>query len=401
MNKSISKINPQIIGIVILSLFAHATLSGGRVISSLFVLQNGYSEMMAGLTYGLYGLMPALLSLHMGKWIDRVGSRFVMRFSLLVIVIGLILPAIDLSITSVLICASFSGFGFGGYILSAQTSIAYMKVDQESDRTGMFAWLQMGTSISAVTGPALVGLMLDSNGFSTVYLSLSAIVFIGFIGSFCFPIPSKKSGYSVEKNTTENKETKKTGVVKEVMKNKSLMKIYLLSMAVYFAWDCFAFLIPVLGVKLGYSSTDIGLILSFFAAGTLIIRALMPWISRRISEFKILAISFGIAAMVFFLLPFVDSVLLTSVLSLFFGLLAGVWHPNIQMLILAKVGKSRAGEASGLRLMTGNLSGMLGTTACGAILALAGVFPVFWGIAAIIGLSSWQAARKDDGESLP
>lgn len=88
-----SGINPQIFSLVIMSLFTHVTLSGGRVASSLFVLQAGYSEIIAGLTYGLYGLMPALLALHIGRLVDRIGARRIMRLSLIIMVVGLTLPA--------------------------------------------------------------------------------------------------------------------------------------------------------------------------------------------------------------------------------------------------------------------------------------------------------------------
>jgi MFS family permease len=382
----LSKIHPQIIPIVVLSLLAHTTLSGGRVVSSLFVLQEGYSESIAGLTYGLYGLMPALLSLHMGKLVDRIGARVVMRTSLLVIMIGLLTPAIYLSVESVLICATLSGLGFGGYILSAQTSVSLFKVEKKSDRTGMFAWLQMGTSISAVTGPILVGFIVDSYNFSAVYFSLAAIVGIGVVQSFNTDIP--ESIYKPEEDA------KGTSVIQEVIHDRSLLKIYLLSMATYFAWDCFSFLIPVLGVRYGYSATDIGLVLSLFAIGTLIVRAFMPWISGKITELRTLCLSYGLSSFVFLLLPIADGILYSCLLSFIFGILAGLWHACIQNIILIKVGKQRSGEASGLRLMTGNLSGMLGTTGSGAIIAIAGFPTVFIGIAAIMGIAS-LTARSD------
>ncbi len=382
LRRFLSKIHPQIIPIVVLSLLAHTTLSGGRVVSSLFVLQEGYSEAIAGLTYGFYGLMPALLSLYMGRLVDRVGARIVMRSSLLIIVIGLLIPAIYLSVESVLICAALSGLGFGGYILSAQTSVSLFKVEKKSDRTGMFAWLQMGTSVSAVTGPILVGFILDSYNFSTVYFCLAAIVGIGVVKSFNTDIPE---------SVYKPKDAKRTGVIQEVIQDRSLLKIYLLSMATYFAWDCFSFLIPVLGIRYGYSATDIGFILSCFAIGTLIVRAFMPWISGKITELRTLCISYGLAAVVFFLFPIANGVLYSCLLSFIFGTLAGLWHPNIQNLILKKVGQERSGEASGLRLMTGNISGMLGTTGCGAIAVIAGFPAVFIGIALIMGIASWNA----------
>lgn len=269
--------NKTIFTLVVLSFLAHMTLSGGRVASALFILHEGYSELIAGLTYGLYGLMPALLSLHMGRLIDSIGPRLVMRLSLLAIVLGLVIPVIHLSVLSILICAALSGLGFGGYILSAHVSVSFMNVEQSSDRTGLYAWLQIGTSISAVTGPLLVGLIIDNNSYNTTFAFLVCLTFVGLIWSLFVLIPQ---------GVKDMQGLKQSSVIQDVIKDSSLLKIYLLSMSVYLVWDCFAFMVPVLGSERDYSAASIGMILSFFAAGTLAIRALMPWVSRRSSEWN-------------------------------------------------------------------------------------------------------------------
>lgn len=384
-----SRMNPQIISLVMISLLAHVTLSGGRVASSLFVLQEGHSEFIAGLTYGLYGLMPALLSLYIGQWVDRVGPRLIMRISLTAIVVGLLVPVIHLSLPSILICSALSGLGFGGYILSAHVSVSLMKVKHPSDRTGLFGWLQMGTAVSAVLGPSFIGLIIDHGNFLIAYACLAIIVFSGLLWSFNASIPN-----GVRPSKTE---TKRSNVLNDVIKDRSLLRIYLLSMAVYLAWDCFTFMIPVLGSERGYSAASIGVVLSCFAAGTFIVRALLPWLSRRSTEWRTLSISCALAALVFILLPLANTLFLLSALSLAFGVSAGVGHPNVLNLLLRTVSPDKSGEASGLRIMTGNLAGMLGTASCGAIAAVSGVLPVFLGIAAIMGAASWQA---DSGKKL-
>jgi len=381
----LKRIHPQVLTLVIMSLFAHATLSGGRIASSLFVLQNGYSEFIAGLTYGLYSLMPALLALHIGRLVDQIGSRRIMKLSLLIMVIGLALPTIHLSLYSVFLCAAFGGLGFGGYILSAHVAISSIKVKQNSERTGMFAWLQMGTAVSAVAGPSLIGFIIDNNNFTIAYLCLTCVVSLGLLIAFTTVIPENK-------NTKENNNDSK--LVKEVLHDKTLLKIYLLSMAVYLAWDCFAFMIPVLGTERGFSASSIGIILSFFAAGTFIVRALQTWLSRRSSEWNTLRLSYALSTLVFFLLCVANHMIFLCILSLLFGIAAGVGHPNILNLLLAYVPTNKSGEASGLRLMTGNIAGLLGTAACGAITTISGIFPVLLGIASIMGISSWYSRDK-------
>jgi predicted MFS family arabinose efflux permease len=373
---------------MMISLLAHATLSGGRLASSLFVLQEGHSELIAGLTYALYGVMPALLSLYIGQWVDRVGPLLIIRISLTAIVIGLLMPIIHLSLPSILICSALSGLGFGGFILSANVSVSLMKVEHASDRIGLFGWLQMATAVSAVLGPSFIGLVIDNGNYLIAYACLVLIVFGGLLLSFNADIPD---GVRPKKE----EETKHSNAIMEVIKDRSLLRIYLLSMAVYFAWDCFAFMIPVLGSGRGYSASSIGFVLSCFAAGTFIIRALLPWLSRITTEWRTLAASYALAALIFILLPFASTLFLLSALSLVFGISAGVGHPNILNLLLRTVSPSRAGEASGLRIMTGNLAGVLGTASCGAVAAAAGVLPVFLSLAAIAGVASWHAKKGE------
>lgn len=387
----LSRINPQIISLLLMSLLAHVTLSGGRVASSLFVLEQENSEFIAGLTYGLYGLMPALLSLHIGRLVDRVGSKKIMQLSLFIMVIGLILPALHMSLSSVLLCAALSGLGFGGYILAAHVSVSLMKVERASDRTGLYAWLQMGTSISAVAGPFLVGLIIDRFAFSMAYTCLAGVVFAGFFWSLFVSMP---------KHMPQKKAKKGESIVQDVIKDRSILRMYLFSMAIYLAWDCFAFMIPVLGHERGYSATSIGIVLSCFAIGTFVVRALQPWLARKSTEWKTLCIGYALAGCVFFLLPLANNLFMLCTLSLVFGFAAGVGHPNILNLILRTVSSDKAGEASGFRLMTGNLTGLLGTSACGAIVAFTGIFPVFFGISAVMYISSWQAARSQKLEPI-
>lgn len=378
-------INSKIFALVGISLFAHVTLSGGRIAASLFVLQQGQSEIIAGLVYGLYSLMPALLAVHMGQLVDRVGPRLVMRICLAIMATGLLFPILKLSLFTIIICALLGGLGFGGYIVAAHTAVSLIKVENASDRTSLYSWLQMGTSVSAVAGPALIGVIIDNANYTIAYICLSAIVFIGFIWSNFAKI---SNGIPFSKNKQGQ------GIFKTTVKDKSLSRIYLLSMLVYLAWDSFSFMIPVLGNVRDYSATSIGLALSFFAVGTFLVRAIQPWIAQRINEWQTLSIAFALAAVVFLLLPVANSLPFLYALSLVFGISAGVGHPNVQNLIIRHVDPAMSGAASGLRLMTGNMAGMIGTAGCGALTAIVGITPVFIGIAAVMSVSSIVSARS-------
>lgn len=380
-----SRINPQIFSLISVSLFAHVTMSGGRVSASLFALQSGHGEAMAGVAYSLYCLLPALLSLHMGRWIDNVGPRRVMHISLAMMIAGLLLPVIYVSLPMVLLTAALSGFGFGSYMLAANVAVSYMELEHESDRVGMLAWLQMGNSVSAVVGPSMSGLMIDHFGFRAAFGLLAVIVMGSMTLSYRVNLP----------DSVREQKTRSTGlgVMREVFSDTRLLRIYLLAMTISMSSDGFAFMAPVLGHERGYSATQVGLVLSAFAAGTFAIRIVLPWLSRRFPEWRMLAIAFGLTAVVFFLLPLAHDSLLHAALGFVFGLAAGVGQPNILNLIYRAMPTGKQGEGAGLRSMMGNFMGLTGPSVYGAVASLFGAVPVFLAIACVMSVSSWQADK--------
>jgi MFS family permease len=381
--RTFTRVNPQIFSLIAVSILAHITMSGGRVSASLFALQHGGSSFSAGIAYSLYGLLPALLSLHMGRWIDRIGPRVVMRVSLVSMIIGLSLPAFWATLPAVFLGAALGGFGFGTYMLAANVSVSFMDFKHEADRIGMLAWLQLGNSVSAVVGPSLVGLIIDHKGFSAAFGTMALIVLCSLAVSYRVYLPN---------GTREpHQSTGGDSIVRTVFTNPRLLRIYLLTMTVALSWDGFNFMVPVLGHERGYSATTIGMILSCFAVGTFAIRAGLPWLSRKMSEWRMLCLSFAVAASVFFVLPLAKAGLLLGACGFIFGLAAGAGQPNILSLIYRAMPANKAGEGAGLRSMMGNMMGLTGPSLYGAITALFGAVPVFLLIGCIMGVSSWQA----------
>ena len=382
-SRTFSRVNPQIFSLIAVSVLAHVTMSGGRVSASLFALQHGGSGFSAGIAYSLYGLLPALLSLHMGRWIDQIGPRVVMRGSLVVMILGLSLPFFWPILPVVFVSAALGGFGFGTYMLAANVSVSYMDFKHEGDRIGMIAWLQLGNSVSSVVGPTLVGAVIDNHGFSQAFGTLALIVLGSLIVSYRVHLPDGTRELHQDKGGNS--------IVRTVFTNPRLLRIYLLAMTVSLSWDGFNFMVPVLGHERGYSATTIGMILSCFAVGTFGIRAALPWLSRHLSEWRMLCMSFGMTAGVFFMLPLASASFLLAGLGFMFGLAAGVGQPSILNLIYRAMPVGKAGEGAGLRAMMGNFMGLTGPTVYGSIAALFGAVPVFLLIGCIMSVSSWQA----------
>ncbi|MDO6387075.1 MULTISPECIES: MFS transporter [unclassified Uliginosibacterium] len=376
----------QLFSLIAVSMLAHITMGGGRIAASLYMLKHGGSEALAGIAYSGYSLLPALLSLAMGKWIDRVGARKVMRTSQLIMIAGLALPALQPSMFTVLGAALVCGFGFASYMLAANVAVSLMPFQHEGERVGMLGWLGMGNSVAAVGGPTIAGFVIDHGGFAAAYATMAAIVLASLAMSFCVKVPGGEAQPRKGKGQGSS-------VVKMVFSDPRLLRIYLLAMAVSMAYDCFAFMTPVLGHERGLSATSIGLIMSCFAVGTFSSRALLPWLSRRMVEWRLMTLAYAITATSFVLLPFAHQVWLHAALGFCFGLSAGVGQPAILGLIYRVMPADKAGEGAGLRAMMGNTMGLTAPSLYGAVSGLVGATPVFLGVGLVAGFASWQADR--------
>lgn len=384
MNLSRNQI--QVLSLISVSMLAHITMGGGRVAASLFMLKHGGSETMAGIAYSGYCLLPALLSLLMGKWIDRAGTRRVMRTSQAIMVAGLILPALWESTASVLASALVCGFGFASYMLAANVSVSMMPVAHDGERVGMLGWLAMGNSVAAVGGPTLTGFMIDHGGFGAAYALMAGIVLMSLAVSWMVDVPGGDA------------RPRKAGggggsVVKTVFGNPRILRIYLLAMCSSMLYDGFSFMTPVLGHERGFSATVIGMIMSAFAIGTFAVRIFLPWLSRRFPEWRMLTLTFGVACAAFLLLPLAHAGWMHASLGFVFGLSMGAGGPNIMSLVYRAMPPEQAGEGAGLRSMMGNSVGLTAPSAYGAISGLFGATPVFLCVGLVAGIASWQSDR--------
>lgn len=384
MNLSRNQI--QVLSLISVSMLAHITMGGGRVAASLFMLRHGGSEALAGIAYSGYSLLPAILSLMMGKWIDKVGTRRVMRSSQIIMITGLLVPACWQNMVSVLLSAVVCGFGFASYMLAANVAVSMMPVQHDGERVGMLGWLAMGNSVAAVGGPTLTGFMIDHGGFGAAYATMAAIVITSLGVSFLVDVPGA-SGRPQKGSGGDG------SIVKMVFSNPRILRIYLLAMVTSMLYDGFAFMTPVLGHERGFSATTIGAIMSAFAVGTFAVRTILPWLSRRLPEWRMLTLTFGIAAASFLMLPLADKGWIHAALGFMFGLSAGAGQPNILSLIYRAMPEGKAGEGAGLRSMMGNSVGLTAPSLYGAISGFFGAAPVFLGVGLIAGIASWQSDR--------
>lgn len=65
----------KILKIVAFMALLHCGFTSSRVISTLYALHYGQPAWMVGVILSTYAAIPALISIHVGKFIDKIGVR--------------------------------------------------------------------------------------------------------------------------------------------------------------------------------------------------------------------------------------------------------------------------------------------------------------------------------------
>lgn len=390
---SFRRFPPQLYALMAISLLCHVTMSGGRVTAGLYVLRAGYSEAWAGVLFGLYSLLPVLISLRIGRLVDRVGVTPVMRGAQAVLLFGLLVPVLWPGAGAVVVTALASGLGFNAFMLAAFVLVGQASGGDRALRTSMFAWVMLGNSVSAIFGPALAGALIDNGGFRVTFAVLAAIVGSGLVAGRFVPL-------SLPGETLGADPGQPRSIWLLLREEQDMQRVLMVSALLAVGWDAFQFLVPAIGHQRGYSATQIGLIMSAFAVGAFAVRLVFPWLTRHVGEWRLVITALLVNAGAFALMPASVWPPLMMTLAFVLGFCTGGAQPSVLSLLHQSAPPGRAGEAIGLRATINHFTGLTSPTVFGTVMAVAGAW-VGFGAVAITMLGAAQLARRGEHPPAP
>jgi len=405
-----SRFPPFLLPLILINLTGHMALSGGRVSGSLYVLKTGNPEYLVGVFMALFSAIPVLTSLAIGRWVDRVGAPRVMRLGISLVLFGAWLPVVYLTLPTLLVMAVTIGFGFNVLSVAAQHTVGHLVENASpSERLANFGWFALGHSASSTLGPFIAGVLIDALSFRAAFAALAvfacAAAWLVYTRTKGLPGPHADPEAEVASNEEDDvREVQQKPRVLDLLAIPEMRRIYWVNMITASSWDLFIVMLPVLGVRLGYSASVIGTVFSLFAVGTFAARAAMPWLSQRANEWQILRVSLAVIVCVFIALPWAAVAPMLMTLGLIFGAAVGMSQPNLLSLLHAASPAGRGGEAVGLRSVLSNSVSVVVPVAFGAVVAPLGISALLFAGSAVFatglppahrGATLRAAARSD------
>lgn len=375
-------LNPPVL--VVMMVLTHVTLTGNRVALALYAIGLNATPLEVGILMSLLAVIPMFLSVHTGRWTDRVGVFLPMCIALGLMTTGAIVPVLRDALGTLYLASILLGSGFMLANVAINNAIGHASTPET--RTSAFSLLALGYSISTVVGPMLAGFVIDIQGYSTAFLTLAASSAIALIILLVSDKTKQVLAPPAALSTNLN--------VIDLLRYAPLRAVFIASGLLSMGWDLFTFMVPIQGARIGLSATTIGLIMGSFGTGTFLVRLIMPRVARLFSAWLILTIALGATASMYMLFPLFDAVPVLLGIAFLLGLGLGSAMPLVMSLIYITAPNGRTGEAVGVRSTLINASQTVLPLLFGALGSVTGTIPVFWTVAVMLALGGIFASRR-------
>ena len=361
----------------------HAVFTGSRVIVSLDALSRGASPFTVGVLVSLYALLPMFLSVVAGRVVDRIGARRPMLLGSVLIGVAATLPVAFPGLPALFAGATLLGVGFMAFQLAAQNTTG--EIGGPTARARNFSLLALGYSVSGFVGPLVAGFAIDHFGYRAAFATLAVIPLIPIVvlarGKLALPGPHARGAVVHH------------GGIAALLRHRTLRRVFAVNALMSLGWDLHTIFVPIYGAKIGLSASQIGGVLSSFAAATFVVRFFMPTIAVRLREHQVLSLALLLAGGVYFAFPFMQSAPALFALSFTLGLGLGAGQPVVMSLLHTHAPPGRIGEAAGIRMALVNSMSVAAPLVLGAIGASVGIVPVFWSVGACLATGGILARR--------
>ena len=360
--------------IIILMVLDHIAFSGSRITVTLYAIKLGASPLTVGALLAMYALLPALLSVSAGRWIDRDGMEKPLLLGSVGVCVGVLLPFIVPGLATLYVTSVVAGVSFMLVNVAAYHAVGELSTAEQ--RPVNFSYVALGFSTSAFIAPILSGVGIDQFGHRITFLLLALFTLLPILAlstrQIALPKPMPRA------------EGAHAGEVFDLLRDIHMRRLFI-TMAIFtISWEVYSFAIPVHGSHIGLSASEIGIVMGAFAAATFAIRLAIPFFIHRIQPWTLLVAALTVAGLSFFGLSFFTSVGMLMLLTFMLGLGLGAPQPMMLTLLHECAPPGRAGEALGLRTTMINGGQTVMPLIFGAVGAALGIVPLFWTVAAVL-----------------
>ncbi len=347
--------------------------------------QSGASPAMVGLLAALFAGVGAIASVPAGRAIDRSGTKKPLLLSAAMLAVAVSLGVFWRELPMLFVIVILGGLAHNTMIIAFQRLAGDLAAP--SERAQSFGMMGFGFSISILAAPVIAGFAIDHVGFSGTFLLFTLIPVCSFAMVWMDMLPwSPGTRARPERPTGEA--SVRSGTL-GLLRAPKLKPLWICGAVFESGWMAFGFLLPILGTRLGFSASKIGLIagtaglLLFFTRGSLtpLLRHFTPW--------QLIVAGLALSGVGFTGMAMTHEFLWMAVASALIGIGQGTSSPMMSALIYERAPSHETGEAMALRTLVANASQGSMPLVAGALSSVIGIAPVFGMVAVGLFGTAW------------
>jgi predicted MFS family arabinose efflux permease len=361
--------------VVLMAFLSQAGFGGSRVAVSLHALELSANQLAIGVVIALYALCPMFLAIVIGRFADRAPTRRLVILGSVMMTAALLLPPLFPGIASLGVAAFVLGFAHQVFSLPLEALVGGIGGPEKRARN--YALITMAWSAANFLGPIMAGFSIDHIGQLQVYLVLAVFTLAPILVlAFKPDLLPRVAAIHADSDTR--------GSVLDLWRTPSLRITIIAAGIVGSAQDLFQFYMPIYGHAIELSASAIGTILGVSSLAAFVIRALLPFLSKTLTEAQILTSAIFIAAFAFILIPLFVNPFALGAIAFLLGLGVGCAMPMTMSLLYALAPPNRLAEAFGLHKTVRNATHLVVPIVFGSVGAAFGFGTVFLSNSALL-----------------
>ena len=372
--------------VVLTSILSQIGFGGSRVAVSLYALELGANQVMVGVIVALYSICPMFLSILIGRWCDRVPPHLPIIWGSVMMAVALLMPLAIPTVMVLCVLAVLNGLGHLVFGIPVEACVGGVGGPQHRARN--YALITMGWSIANFLGPMITGVLIDTIGHQRVFWVLAFFVVLPI------PIMLWRPRLLPPAPKAANAEADARRSVMDLWRIPALRSTFIAGGIIGSAQDLFQFYMPVYGHSVGLSASAIGTVLGMVALAAFVIRAILPFLVRKLTEATLLICAIFIAALAYAVLPFFSTALPLAMIAFVLGLGVGSAQPMLMSLLYVLAPLGRTAEAIGLYKTLRSVTHVVIPVFFGSVGTAFGFKTVFLSNSAILASGGWLQNRS-------
>lgn len=357
----------------------------------------GASPLEIGLVQSAYSILPVLVAITIGQWVDRFGEARMITIGCISMVGGGVTLTFAAELWKLGAGQALLGFGLVSASISSQAWIANRSPADR--RVHWFGWFAASLSIGQIMGPALGAIIAEEIGLASGGIGTESVSWaVPFVASVMISMIALSFALLIQRRIERTAPTERArppirSAIGRILRRPGIAPAIYVSLSVASVLDVLLAYLPAYGQAVGLSAATVGTLLSVRAGASLISRVAMGRLNDWMGLRMLLIVTTGTAALAIASVPLVDGILGLYLAMVILGFGLGIGQPISLAWIANRTPEEERGLALGIRF-TGNFAAVLIVPILmGAIAAVSG-YGAIWGVLAVfLGVAAAISAR--------